>query len=53
MHLILRRETAGGSEVLLSRRAGPVYAAGLWHLPSGHLDGPHEDARHRPGPRGT
>ncbi|MFF7366775.1 NUDIX hydrolase [Streptomyces tricolor] len=43
VHLILRRETAGGSEVLLSRRAGPVYAAGLWHLPSGHLDGPHED----------
>ncbi|MFE2865008.1 NUDIX domain-containing protein [Embleya sp. NPDC059259] len=29
--------------MLLSRRAGAVYAAGLWHLPSGHLDGPHED----------
>ncbi|MFD7705465.1 NUDIX domain-containing protein [Streptomyces caelestis] len=43
VHLILRRETAEGSQVLLSRRAGQVYAAGLWHLPSGHLDGPHED----------
>jgi 8-oxo-dGTP pyrophosphatase MutT (NUDIX family) len=43
VHLILRRETAEGPEVLLSRRAGQVYAAGLWHLPSGHLDGPHED----------
>ncbi|MET7828936.1 NUDIX domain-containing protein [Streptomyces sp. NPDC005386] len=42
-HLILRRETAGGPQVLLSRRAGQVYAAGLWHLPSGHLDGPHEN----------
>ncbi|WP_434975348.1 NUDIX hydrolase [Streptomyces bauhiniae] len=39
VHLILRR----GNEVLVSRRAGAVYAAGLWHLPSGHLDGPHED----------
>lgn len=43
VHLILRRETAGGPQVLLSRRAGQVYAVGLWHLPSGHLDGPHED----------
>ncbi|WP_331759743.1 phosphotransferase [Streptomyces anulatus] len=43
VHLILRRETGDGPEVLLSRRAGKVYAAGLWHLPSGHLDGPHED----------
>ncbi|MFD6554647.1 NUDIX domain-containing protein [Streptomyces sp. NPDC058398] len=43
VHLILRRETPDGPQVLLSRRAGPVYAAGLWHLPSGHLDGPHED----------
>ncbi|MFE2578987.1 NUDIX domain-containing protein [Streptomyces sp. NPDC059378] len=43
VHLILRRESAAGPEVLLSRRAGQVYAAGLWHLPSGHLDGPHED----------
>ncbi|MBB4795383.1 8-oxo-dGTP pyrophosphatase MutT (NUDIX family) [Streptomyces nodosus] len=43
VHLILRRDTGDGPEVLLSRRAGAVYAAGLWHLPSGHLDGPHED----------
>ncbi|WP_431045300.1 phosphotransferase [Streptomyces sp. P1-3] len=43
VHLILRRDGAAGPEVLLSRRAGAVYAAGLWHLPSGHLDGPHED----------
>ncbi|MGW6833755.1 phosphotransferase [Streptomyces sp. NPDC054949] len=43
VHLILRRETGEVPEVLLSRRAGQVYAAGLWHLPSGHLDGPHED----------
>ncbi|WP_445525419.1 phosphotransferase [Streptomyces cyslabdanicus] len=43
VHLILRRESAAGPEILLSRRAGQVYAAGLWHLPSGHLDGPHED----------
>ncbi|MFF7384738.1 NUDIX domain-containing protein [Streptomyces griseoluteus] len=43
VHLILRRETGAGPEVLVSRRAGAVYAAGLWHLPSGHLDGPHED----------
>lgn len=43
VHLILRRDTADGPQILLSRRAGQVYAAGLWHLPSGHLDGPHED----------
>ncbi|MEU7316487.1 phosphotransferase [Streptomyces sp. NPDC007083] len=43
VHLILRRDTGNGPEVLLSRRAGAVYAAGLWHLPSGNLDGPHED----------
>ncbi|MFI9150247.1 phosphotransferase [Streptomyces sp. NPDC053367] len=43
VHLIARRDTAAGPEILLSRRAGEVYAAGLWHLPSGHLDGPHED----------
>ncbi|MEU8773408.1 NUDIX domain-containing protein [Streptomyces sp. NPDC048606] len=42
VHLILRRDGEGGPEVLLSRRAGPVYASGLWHLPSGHLD-PDED----------
>ncbi|MFE4634521.1 phosphotransferase [Streptomyces sp. NPDC056773] len=43
VHLILRRDTAAGPEVLLSRRAGEVYAAGMWHLVSGHIDGPHED----------
>ncbi|MFB6477748.1 NUDIX domain-containing protein [Streptomyces virginiae] len=42
VHLVLRRDGALGPEVLLSRRAGPVYATGLWHLPSGHLD-PGED----------
>ncbi|MFE2322724.1 phosphotransferase [Streptomyces sp. NPDC059385] len=42
VHLILRRDGESGPEVLLSRRAGPVYATGLWHLPSGHLD-PDED----------
>ncbi|MFI0901743.1 NUDIX domain-containing protein [Streptomyces sp. NPDC020983] len=44
VHLILRREGPGGPQVLVTRRAGPVYASGLRHLPSGHLDGPHEDA---------
>ncbi|MET9861919.1 NUDIX domain-containing protein [Streptomyces smyrnaeus] len=35
---------AAGTEVLLSRRVGTVYAAGLWHVPSGHyLNGPLED----------
>ncbi|MFI5672019.1 NUDIX domain-containing protein [Streptomyces sp. NPDC051704] len=42
VHLILRRKGDRGPEVLLTRRAGPVYASGLWHLPSGHLD-PGED----------
>ncbi|MFD7834694.1 NUDIX domain-containing protein [Streptomyces sp. NPDC059761] len=42
VHLVLRRSGEHGPEVLLSRRAGPVYASGLWHLPSGHLD-PGED----------
>ncbi|MGP3690303.1 NUDIX domain-containing protein [Streptomyces sp. IBSNAI002] len=42
VHLILSREGERGPEVLLSRRAGAVYASGLWHLPSGHLD-PGED----------
>ncbi|WP_405533346.1 NUDIX domain-containing protein [Streptomyces avidinii] len=42
VHLVLRRDGGSGPEVLLSRRAGPVYAAGLWHLPSGHLE-PGED----------
>lgn len=31
VHLILRRDGKNGSEVLLSRRAGPVYATGLYH----------------------
>ncbi|MEE1823801.1 phosphotransferase [Streptomyces sp. BE20] len=44
VHLILRRDGAAGPEVLLSRRTGQVYASGLVHLPSGHHDGPHEDA---------
>lgn len=43
VHLILRRDKEAGAEVLLSHRAGDVYASGLWHLVSGHLDGPHED----------
>ncbi|KOG47227.1 NUDIX hydrolase [Streptomyces virginiae] len=42
VHLVLRRDGGSGPEVLLSRRAGPVYAAGMWHLPSGHLE-PGED----------
>ncbi|WP_328971575.1 MULTISPECIES: phosphotransferase [Streptomyces] len=42
VHLILRRDGKAGPEVLLSRRAGPVYATGLYHCPSGHLD-PEED----------
>lgn len=43
VHLILLRNSPKGQQVLLTRRSGPVYAAGLWHLPSGHLDGAHED----------
>ncbi|MFF6772718.1 phosphotransferase [Streptomyces sp. NPDC012637] len=43
VHLIALREGPAGPEVLLSRRAGDVYAAGCWHLVSGHLDGPWED----------
>ncbi|MER6031851.1 phosphotransferase [Streptomyces sp. NPDC001851] len=42
VHLVAVRDTEAGPEVLLSRRAGDVYATGLWHLPSGHLD-PGED----------
>ncbi|WP_079181588.1 NUDIX domain-containing protein [Streptomyces sp. Tue 6075] len=42
VHLVLRRKADEGPEVLLSRRAGNMYAAGLWQMPSGHLDGPHE-----------
>ncbi|MFJ1756461.1 NUDIX domain-containing protein [Kitasatospora sp. NPDC088134] len=44
VHLLLRRDGPAGPEVLLTRRAGAVYATGLFHLPSGHIDGPHEDA---------
>ena len=43
VHLIAVREGEKGVEVLLSRRAGTVYAAGHWHFPSGHVDGPFED----------
>lgn len=43
VHLIALRDGTPGPEVLLSRRAGDVYAAGCWHLLSGHLDGPWED----------
>lgn len=43
VHLIVLRDGPGGRQVLLSRRAGDVYATGMWHMPSGHLDGPHED----------
>ncbi|MGW8760982.1 phosphotransferase [Streptomyces sp. NPDC055815] len=38
VHLIAVRDGARGPEVLLSRRAGDVYASGLWHAPSGHLE---------------
>ncbi|MYW05478.1 NUDIX domain-containing protein [Streptomyces sp. SID3343] len=38
----MRRDGPDGPRVPLSRRAGAVHASGLWHLPSGHLDGPHE-----------
>ncbi|WP_190159614.1 NUDIX hydrolase [Streptomyces litmocidini] len=41
--LITVREGKKGPEVLLSRRAGTVYAAGHWHFPSGHVVGPFED----------
>ncbi|MFC8492251.1 NUDIX domain-containing protein [Streptomyces sp. NPDC057235] len=43
VHLIAVREGEEGPEVLLSRRAGAVYAAGHWHFPSGHVNGPFED----------
>ncbi|MFF8381810.1 phosphotransferase [Streptomyces sp. NPDC015661] len=38
VHLIAVRDGDQGPEVLLSRRAGDVYASGLWHAPSGHLE---------------
>lgn len=37
VHLIAVRDGAAGPEVLLSGRAGDVYAASCWHLVSGHL----------------
>ncbi|MFI0988635.1 methyltransferase domain-containing protein [Streptomyces exfoliatus] len=43
VHLIAVRDGERGPDVLLSRRAGAVYAAGHWHFPSGHVDGPFED----------
>lgn len=43
VHAVLLRPGAAGVEVLLTRRAGGVYASGLWHMPSGHVDGSHED----------
>lgn len=43
VHLLAVRDGDQGPQVLLSRRAGNVYAAGCWHLVSGHLDGPWED----------
>ncbi|MFF4174234.1 NUDIX domain-containing protein [Streptomyces sp. NPDC001744] len=43
VHLIAVHDGEEGPEVLLSRRAGAVYAAGHWHFPSGHVDGPAED----------
>ncbi|MER5202506.1 phosphotransferase [Streptomyces sp. NPDC002825] len=38
VHLIAVRGGEKGPEVLLSRRAGDVYASGLWHAPSGHVE---------------
>ncbi|MFI1655128.1 NUDIX domain-containing protein [Streptomyces sp. NPDC020472] len=38
VHLIAVRDGEQGPEVLLSRRAGDVYASGLWHAPSGHVE---------------
>ncbi|MYQ79855.1 MULTISPECIES: phosphotransferase [unclassified Streptomyces] len=37
-HLLAVRDGDRGPEVLLSRRAGDVYASGLWHAPSGHVE---------------
>ncbi|MFE6104693.1 NUDIX domain-containing protein [Streptomyces laurentii] len=38
VHLLAVRDKEQGPEVLLSRRAGDVYASGLWHAPSGHVE---------------
>ncbi|GIG55745.1 hypothetical protein Lfu02_01170 [Longispora fulva] len=35
LHVLLRRDDG---KLLLARRAGAVYASGMWHLPSGHLE---------------
>ncbi|MFD3662761.1 phosphotransferase [Streptomyces sp. NPDC058659] len=43
VHLIATRDGPAGAEVLLSRRAGAVYASGLWHAVSGHVDDAYED----------
>ncbi|MER8087345.1 hypothetical protein ACFVZR_29775 [Streptomyces sp. NPDC058316] len=40
VHLILRRDGTTGVEVLRSRRAGNVYASGLWHLALGTSTAP-------------
>ncbi|ALO13587.1 ADP-ribose pyrophosphatase [Streptomyces venezuelae] len=38
VHLLAVRDGDRGLEVLLSRRAGDVYASGLWHALSGHVE---------------
>ncbi|MFD8258648.1 phosphotransferase [Streptomyces griseoluteus] len=38
VHLLAVRDGDRGPEVLLGRRAGDVYASGLWHAPSGHVE---------------
>ncbi|MFF5969926.1 phosphotransferase [Streptomyces sp. NPDC012769] len=38
VHLLAVRDGDRGPEVLLSRRAGDVYASGPWHAPSGHVE---------------
>lgn len=38
VHLLAVRDGDRGPEVLLSRRSGDVYASGLWHAPSGHVE---------------
>ncbi|MEU7072428.1 phosphotransferase [Streptomyces narbonensis] len=38
VHLLAVRDGEQRPEVLLTRRAGDVYATGLWHAPSGHVE---------------
>ncbi|MER5893333.1 NUDIX domain-containing protein [Streptomyces sp. NPDC001876] len=38
VHLLAVRDGDRDPEVLLSRRADDVYASGLWHAPSGHVE---------------